>query len=71
MVHLLKGVMDDGWQHLDQDLIASCYHAPHDWVPLMRRIAVAAKYVWVAALGDVSMDDDVAEEEDSSEEGTN
>ena len=30
MEHLLEGVTDDGWHHLDQDLIASYYHDPHD-----------------------------------------
>ena len=35
----------------------------------MRRIFVAAEYVWVAALGDVPMDYDAVEEEDSFEEG--
>ena len=64
MESVLEGVMDDGWQNLDQDLIASCYHAPHKWVPLMRRIVVAAEYVWATARGD-----DATKEEDRSKEG--
>ena len=66
MEHLLEGVIDDGWKYLDQDLIASCYHAPHEWVPLTRRILVAAEYVQPVALGDVSMDDYFPEVKDSS-----
>ena len=38
---LPEGVTDDSWQHLDDDLITSFYHAPLEWIPRIKRIAVA------------------------------
>ena len=58
---LLEGVTDNGWKHLNNDLIVACYHAPVEWIPLMRRIAVATEYVRAVAQGDVL----VEEEEDT------
>ena len=62
---LLDGVTDDGWKYMDDNLIVACYHAPPEWIPLMKRIAVSAEYVRATTQGDVSI-----EEEDSSEEDT-
>ena len=59
---LLDGVTNDNQQYMNNDLITTCYHAPPEWIPLMRRIAVTAEYVRATAQGDVSM----KEEEDSS-----
>ena len=42
---LLDGVTDDSWKYLDDDLITTCYHAPLEWIPLMRRIGVTTEYV--------------------------
>ena len=62
---LLEGVTDDGWKHLDYDLITSCYHGPHEWIPLMKRIVVAAEYVRAMTWGDVPMEDEYESEEET------
>ena len=54
---LLEGVTDDGWQHLDDELITTCYHAPCEWIPLMKRIAVAADYVQEVFYDEKCLDD--------------
>ena len=65
---LLEGVIDDGCQYLDDELITACYHAPPEWIPLMKRIDVVAEYVRAPVQGDVVMDDDydTSEEEEDS-----
>ena len=66
MERLLEGVTDDGWQYLDDDLIIACYHAPPQWIPLMKRIVVATEYVRAATQGDISTEDDnTSNEEDT------
>ena len=40
------------------DLFASCFHAPLQWIPLMKRINVAVEYVYAVVRGDVPMESD-------------
>ena len=68
---LLEGVTNDVWQHLDDDMIYSCYCMPLEWIPLMKRIAVAIEYVQAATQGDASMEDEEkSNEEEALEEET-
>ena len=43
--NFIDGMTDDGWKHLDDNLIDSCYRAPPKWIPLLKRITVAADYI--------------------------
>ena len=45
MERFLEGVTDDGWQHLDNDLIFACYRSPPEWISLVRRIMVVVEYI--------------------------
>ena len=67
---LAEGIADVVWQHLDNELIATCHSVPPEWTPLMRRIAVYYEYVRREARGDVAMEDDESfdEDDDSSKE---
>ena len=53
---------------MDSDLIASFYHMPPEWIPMMKRIVFAVEYVRAATWGDVPMDDEDASEEEEEEE---
>ena len=64
----MEGVTNDGWQYLDDNLIDACYRAPPEWIYLMRRITIAAKYVRVVTQGDVLMEEDTEEESESEED---
>ena len=41
----MKGVTNDGWKYIDDDLIVACdiYHL--EWISLMRRITFVVEYV--------------------------
>ena len=65
---LLEGVIDDGWKYLDDDMIIACYIAPLEWISLMRRIAIVAKYVRAVAQGDVLMEEERSKEEEEEDE---
>ena len=66
--HLLDVVTNDGCQHLDDDLIVSCYYAPPKMIPLMRRIAFSTKYVWVVAYSETMEDEDRYSDDEETEE---
>ena len=55
---LLYGVTDDGWKYLVDDMAFTCYHAPQEWIPLMRRIIVDVEYVQETTQGDVPMEEE-------------
>ena len=65
---LLEGVTDDGWQYLYNDLIAMCYRAPMEWISVMRRIVVSLEYVRAETHGDVSMEEESSDGEDTESE---
>ena len=70
MERLLEGVTDDGWQYLDDNLIAACYRAPLEWLSQMRRIVVVVVYVKAVARGFIPMEEESSNEEEDTKEET-
>ena len=66
----MDGVTDDGWKYLDDDMIIACYKSLSEWISQMRRMAVAAEYIRATTQGDMSMEEEISNEEEDTEEDT-
>ena len=64
---LADGISDDGWQHLNNDMIASIHSFPPEWTPVLRRVVVVYDYLRLEARGDLPGEDESSEEDDDTE----
>ena len=65
---LADGIYDDGWQHLNNELIAAIHSFPLEWTSMMRRMAVTYDYFHRVAQGDIPAEyDGYSEEEDDDD----
>ena len=68
MEWLAQGISNDGWNHLDNDLIASIHSVPLEWTSVMRRMVIACDYFRWVARGDLPTEgDEPSEEEDDDD----
>ena len=63
---LVDVISDDGWQHLNNDLITSIHSFPPEWTSVMRRVVVACDYLHWAARGDLPTEDESSKEDDDT-----
>ena len=63
---LADGISNDGWQHLNNDMIASIHIFPPEWTSVMRRMAMACEYFRRAVRGDLPAEDESSKENDDT-----
>ena len=63
---LADGIYDDGWQHLNNDMITSIHSFPLEWTSVMRRVVVACDYLRRVVRGDLPTEDESSEEDDDT-----
>ena len=64
---LTDGISDDGWQHLNNDLIAAIHSFPLEWTSVMRNMVMAYDYLHQATRGDLRTKDESSKEDDDTE----
>ena len=64
---LTDGISDDGWQHLNNDLITAIHIFPPEWTSVMRWVAVAYDYLRRAMRSDIPTEDESSKEDDDTE----